>query len=65
MDDAKIEELWRKLEDVTMYEDENRRLCLCSEWNGFEVGTDQYTIWEWFNLHHSKGLQYLINEIEL
>jgi hypothetical protein len=64
MNDKQIEQLWNEFDDITMIENENKTLCLLSGWNNFDAGTDINTIWEWFNINHSKGIQYLMYELE-
>jgi hypothetical protein len=63
--DIELESLWVDLEDVTMYEDEEGILRLCSEWLHFEKGTDQDTIWKWFDKYYSKGVGWLYENIEI
>lgn len=68
--DKQIEKLWDELEDVLFVEahdffddacyQDDITLVLASDWNGFSAGTTRQTIWKWFNMHHSKGLSYLV-----
>ena len=77
--DKELEKLWEEFEDVLfiegndLYEEDNEKyedwkdsstLVLASKWNEFDVGTDRETIWNWFNRHHSKGVNWLMNEYE-
>lgn len=70
--DTKIEELWNEFEDVLFIEakdfyvnddvyKDDISLVLASDWQGFSAGTNVESIWRWFNIHHSKGLDYLMN----
>lgn len=61
--DKEIEKMWDEFEDVLFIEDENVddccHLALSSDWKLWEAGTSRDEIWRWFNVHHSKGLQWL------
>lgn len=62
--------MWESLEDVLFIEakdffndldhSEDNTLVLASNWHEFEAGTDQGTIWAWFNTHHSEGLSHFV-----
>lgn len=62
--DREVELLWEELEDIPVYENENYELCLEVDFEGWNKGTTQSEIWNWFNKHHSKGITYLVNEYE-
>jgi predicted nucleic acid-binding protein len=64
MKDKQVEQLWREFEDITTYEDKNGALYIVSAWNNFEAGTNITDIQGWFNNNHSKGIYYLVNELE-
>lgn len=63
--DLLTEKLWDEFEDVLFVETENGTLVLHSEWNGFDAGTDRDTIWHWFDKMHSKGINWLLNGIDV
>lgn len=65
LSDYYLENLWRKLEDVTFSEDEDGKLVLASDWLAFKAGTDRDTIWRWFDQAHSKGVGWLVENIEI
>lgn len=62
--DEYVEKLWEEFEDVLAYEDEDGRLCLHNDWQGWPKGTECESIWHWFDQHHSKGVGWLMNEYE-
>jgi len=62
--DKEVKELWRELEDATMVEDKEGKLRLQSKWKFFKKGTWQNDIWHWFDIHYSKGVESLAEEIE-
>lgn len=62
--DREVEKLWDELEDIPVYENEDYELCLEVDFEGWEKGTTQSVLWDWFNTHHSKGLMWLVNEYE-
>ena len=63
--DAVMEDKWRELEDVPMDEDEGSgNLILSADWWVFCKGTDRNTIWEFFNKNHSKGVRWLMYNLE-
>lgn len=63
-----LENLWESQEDVLFVEDENSDdscyLVLNSDWNNgindFPKGTTRDEIWHWFDVHHSKGVGWLL-----
>ncbi len=55
--DSRIEELWAEFEDVPMNPNTE---CIEEAFLDFPAGTDRYTIWEWFEKNHSKGVRYLL-----
>lgn len=64
--DKKMESLWEELEDIPFIEDEKGRLILDTNesWHNFEPGTTKAQIWHYFDINHSKGINYLVNEYE-
>lgn len=60
LNDREIEKLWDELEDVPIDEEE----CLDIDWKGWSKGTHREEIWYWFDVHHSKGVGWLMNEYE-
>ena len=62
--DKKMESLWEELEDIPFIEDEKGRLILDTNesWHNFEPGTTKAQIWHYFDINHSKGINYLVNE---
>lgn len=61
LDDA-IERLWDELEDIPFSEDKKGVLRLDVKWHKLSSGTSKEEIWKWFDDHHSKGINYLLNE---
>ena len=62
MDDLMIENLWKELEDVLMNpETEN----IEEDWFIFPKGTNRDEIWHWFDEHHSKGLGWIMENVEV
>lgn len=63
--DVEVEKMWLELEDVTFVQDEDGELVLESDWGPFYAGADRdETVWRWFDENHSKGLGYLMYEME-
>ena len=62
MVDEALEREWDELEDVPFSEDKKGMLRLDANWHEFPKGTPQETVWAWFDRHHSKGINYLLNE---
>ena len=64
LQDKEMESLWEELEDIPFIEDEDGRLILDSDesWHNFEPGTTKEEIWHYFDINHSKGINYLVNE---
>lgn len=58
--DSLLEDLWRTLTDVNLDEDE----CTEQDWFIFSEGTEKEEIWHWFDERHSKGVYYLLYELE-
>lgn len=59
-DDNELEAMWDGLEDIPIDENE----CLDIDWNGFSKGTHREDIWYWFDMQHTKGVGWLMNEYE-
>lgn len=57
-----VETIWDELEDIPInLEDET----LDEDFYIWEKGDDKYEdVWRWFDVHHSKGVAYLVNEYE-
>ncbi|MCK2000783.1 hypothetical protein MZM54_05195 [[Brevibacterium] frigoritolerans] len=63
--DVEVEKMWLELENVTFVQDEDGELVLGSDWGPFHEGADRdETVWRWFDENHSKGLGYLMYELE-
>ena len=64
--DKEIEKLWIELEDITFVEDVEscKELVLGSDWLHFKKGTWREDIWRWFDKNHSKGVAWLMYELE-
>ena len=62
MIDVELERLWDELEDVPFSENKRGELRLDKNWYNFPKGTTREDIWKWFDRHHSKGVNYLLNE---
>jgi hypothetical protein len=63
--DAELEKRWDELEDIPFDEaDSPSGLILSREWWIFPKGVDREDIWMHFDEHHSKGVNYLLNERE-
>ncbi|WCF11576.1 hypothetical protein NDS46_29970 (plasmid) [Paenibacillus thiaminolyticus] len=63
--DKKLESLWNELVDILFEEDpDNGKLHLAEEWYIFKEGTWREDIWKWFDIHHSKGVAWLMDTIE-
>lgn len=60
--DNAIERLWDELEDIPFSEDKHGVLRLDVKWHEFPKGTSREDVWKWFDIHHSKGVNYLLNE---
>ena len=57
--DTELENLWKSLEDIPMNENEQ----LEEDWFIFPKGTDKEEIWHWFDEQYSKGVYYLLYEL--
>lgn len=57
--DAKIEKLWDELTDVPMNPVTE---CIEEDFYIWPKGTFREDIWLWFDLHHSRGVYYLLYE---
>lgn len=62
MVDEALEREWDELEDIPFSEDKKGVLRLDANWHEFPKGTPRETVWDWFDRHHSKGINYLLNE---
>ena len=63
VDDTTLEEKWAELEDVATYEDETGCLKLQNAWWRFNADEEVTNIWHWFDVHHSKGVGWLSENI--
>lgn len=57
--DNKIEELWDELTDIPMNPDTE---CIEDAFYIWPKGTFREDIWRWFDVHHSRGVYYLLYE---
>ena len=55
-----LEDLWRTFTDVNIDEDEY----IEQNWFIFEKGTHREYIWHWFDERHSKGVAWLMYDLE-
>ena len=62
--DKQIEELWRELSDIGIYENEEKVICIDEDWHQFFRGTELEDIWYWFDDQHSKGLGWLMENVQ-
>lgn len=59
--DSLLEDLWKTLTDVPMNPDtENME----EDWFIFPKGTNREEIWDWFDEQHSKGIGWIMENIE-
>lgn len=58
--DKNVETLWKEFQNVPVDRNGN----LKTAWYAFPKGTNKNTVYDWFNRHHSKGLAYLMEEVE-
>ena len=58
--DRNIETLWKKFQDIFVDCNGN----LKTAWYAFPKGTNKNKVYDWFNRHYSKGLSYLMEEVE-
>ena len=57
----KLQKLWNELGDVSFdFTEEHPDGILAENWAGFEVGTDKYEIWHWFDDQYSEGIYHLM-----
>lgn len=61
--DSKLEGKWKELADIPFDEDSNGELILSSSWYLFPQGTTRTEIWHWFDMAHTKGVGWLIDNI--
>ena len=59
-DDNSLEQLWLEFGNVPMSEDEE----IEEDFHIWKAGTGKYDIWQWFDNKHSKGVYYLVYEME-
>lgn len=59
-DSREIEGLWKELEDVPFYEDEDGEMRLESRWMGFAAGMGRAAIWHWFDEAYPQGVHVLM-----
>lgn len=64
LDDKQLEKSWIELSDIPFDENKNGELVLAEKWLHFEEGTEREIIWGWFDENHSKGVHYLMFEME-
>lgn len=58
--DKNVEVLWKEFQSVPVDRNGN----LKAAWYAFPKGINKNTVYDWFNRHYSKGLSYLIEEVE-
>jgi len=63
--DKELELLWESLEDIPFDFEKDRLGIIDIDWYIFTKGIDRDTIWYFFDLHHSKGIAFLMNELEI
>lgn len=61
--DEFLEEKWKELTDVAIYEDESGCLRLINDWFCFDKDEDIENIWYWFDERHTKGVGWLSENI--
>lgn len=61
--DAELEKLWDELTDIPMSENTNGELVLEEDWHVFPKGTEREEIWHWFDMTHTKGVGWLMENI--
>ncbi len=62
--DRALEELWRNLGNVPFDEDAEGRMVSAASFVHFPVGTEVEDIWHWFDEQHSKGVVWLMYELD-
>lgn len=63
--DKQLEELWvNELSNILFDETEDGELLISENWLHFRKGTEREEIWQWFHKNHSKGVHYLLYEME-
>lgn len=61
LQDKEIEEIWEYLGDIPITDEE----CLDDDYFIWPKGSDKYEdVWRWFDVNHSKGVGFLVNEFE-
>ncbi|MCL2392919.1 MAG: hypothetical protein FWC66_10015 [Oscillospiraceae bacterium] len=59
--DEQLEKMWADLSDIPFDEaDVPGDMVLAKDWCGFTKGTDRLEIWKFFDMHHSKGVAFLL-----
>jgi len=58
--DKELEELWLNFEDTPIDENEN----IDDDFMFWEKGTFREDIWHWFDEMHSRGVGWLMNDLE-
>ena len=59
--DSLLEDLWKTLTDVSMNPDTEE---MEEDWFIFSKGTNREDIWDWFDEQHSKGIGWIMENIE-
>lgn len=59
--DEILEDLWRTLEDIPMDPETEK---MEDGWFIFSEGTDRSSIWNWFDHYHSKGVGWILENVE-
>lgn len=60
MNDKHIENLWRKFANVNLDIDDE---VISEDFEQFEKGSDKLEIWKWFDDCHSKGVYWLMHNL--
>lgn len=60
MTDKELENKWREFADIPINDNDELEV----DWWIFDKGTDKYYVWDYFDTHHSKGVRYLVINIQ-
>ena len=61
--DRVVEKLWEDFKNVVFKETSKREYVLQEKWYDFPCGTNRETIWNWFDQRYSKGVIYLMYQM--
>lgn len=62
--DKKVEQVWGGMEDIPFNEVEDGSLTISRNYHTFKKGTYREDIWHWFDKNHSKGITYLLYNLQ-